>query len=146
MYALYIPSAHAAIQSKCQVCHNFTDKNKVGPALAGVFGRKNGQVADAKYSKDMKAHAGEWTWDEEHLRKWICNSKDAIKEFTNNPKASTRMPPQKVCEPARQAELIAFLKSISPQVEDAAAERVDADVDTASKEPAAANGVVKESK
>ncbi len=97
---------------KCKACHNVTsDKKKVGPGLKSVFGRKNGQMPDMHYSKSMKSHAGEWTWDEAHLRKWICSSKDAIKEFTGDPHAKTKMPPQKKCG-AKGDAVIAALKAL----------------------------------
>jgi len=105
--------ANAAAWSKCKACHNFTAKKKVGPGLAGVVGRKAGSAPGFRY-KYMKYVEGDaWTWDEEHLRKWICNSKDAVKEFTGNKKAKTKMPPQKICDKAKQDEVIAKLKSVS---------------------------------
>jgi len=99
--------------AKCKVCHNFTAKKKVGPGLAGVVGRKAGTAPKFKY-KFMKYMKGDaWTWDEAHLRKWMCNSKKAVKEFTGNKHAKTKMPPAKVCDPAKQDEVIAKLKSVS---------------------------------
>jgi len=101
------------VWAKCKVCHNFTAKKKVGPGLAGVVGRKAGTSPKFKY-KFMKYMKGDaWTWDEAHLRKWMCNSKKAVKEFTGNKHAKTKMPPQKVCKPAKQDEVIAKLKSVS---------------------------------
>jgi len=105
--------SYAAAWSKCAACHNFTSKKKVGPGLAGVFGHKAGAAAGFKY-KFMKYVKGDaWTWDEAHLRKWMCNSKKAVKEFTGNKKAKTKMPPQKVCDPAKQDAVIAKMKGSS---------------------------------
>ncbi|MDQ6960001.1 MAG: cytochrome C [Mariprofundaceae bacterium] len=105
--------SNAKAWSKCKACHNFTAKKKVGPGLAGVFGRKAGTFPGFKY-KYMKYVKGDaWSWDEAHLRKWMCNSKKAVKEFTGDKKARTKMPPQKICDPAKQDEVIAKLKSVS---------------------------------
>jgi len=101
--------AVAGPEGKCKACHNFTEKGKVGPGLAGVVGRAAGKADFKKYSKDLKAAT--WTWDEANLRKWICNSKDAIKELSGNDHAKTKMPPQKMCG-AKGDAIIAFLKTI----------------------------------
>ncbi|MDQ6950147.1 MAG: cytochrome C [Mariprofundales bacterium] len=117
-------SADAAAYNKCKACHNFSAKKKVGPGWgkgdtghgtqSGIFDREAGaspgfRYKFTKYIKDGKA----WKWDEAHLRKWMCNSKDAVKEFTGNPKARTKMPPQHVCDPSKQNEVIAFMKTLS---------------------------------
>ena len=101
--------AMAGAEKKCKACHNFSTKGKVGPGLQGVFGRKAGSADFKKYSKALK-HA-DWVWDEEHLRAWICNSKKAIKEFTGDNHAKTKMPPQKMCGD-KADEVIAFLKNL----------------------------------
>jgi len=98
------------IARKCQTCHNFTAKKKVGPGLKGVFGRKAGIMPDMKYGKSLAA--GGWVWDEKHLDMWDCDSRKAIKVFSGDPSAKTKMPPQRICEPAKLANLIAFLKTL----------------------------------
>ncbi|MDX8410181.1 MAG: cytochrome C [Mariprofundales bacterium] len=103
--------ADAAAWGKCKACHNFTAKKKVGPGLAGVVGRKAGSVAGFKYK--FTKYGSDWSWDEAHLREWICNSKKAVKKFTGDDHAKTKMPPQKICDPAKQDEVLAKLKSIS---------------------------------
>jgi len=103
------PEAQAAAWGKCKACHNFSDANKVGPGLAGVIGRKAGTHAGFNYSDGLKN--GGWTWDEAKLREWMCNSKDAIKKLTGNANAKTKMPPQKICDAAKQDEVLAKLKA-----------------------------------
>ena len=51
---------------KCTACHMIAadGKNKIGPNLWGVIGRKAGSISDYKYSKAMVAYAKEWTFEE----------------------------------------------------------------------------------
>jgi len=105
-------SASAAAYKKCQACHNFTAKKNVGPGWKGIFGRTAGVMPGFKYKFTKYITGDAWKWDEEHLRKWMCDSKKAVKEFTGNPKAKTKMPKQKVCDPAKQDEIIAFMKTL----------------------------------
>ena len=51
---------------KCSACHMIAvdGKNKIGPNLWGVIGRKAGAISDYKYSKAMIAYAKEWTFEE----------------------------------------------------------------------------------
>jgi len=102
--------ANAAAWKKCTACHHFSAKKKVGPGLAGIVGRKAGTREGFKYK--FTKYGGEWVWDEAHLREWMCNSKKAVKKFTGNDKAKTKMPPQKICDAAKQDEVLAKLKSI----------------------------------
>ena len=48
--------------NKCKACHAVDkEKNKVGPHLVGIFGRKAGTVDGFKYSKAMKESGIEWS-------------------------------------------------------------------------------------
>ena len=61
--------------TKCKACHN-TDapKNKVGPHLVGIVGRKAGSADGyTKYSKAIKDSG--IVWDEANLDKWLTNPK-----------------------------------------------------------------------
>ena len=51
---------------KCAACHMIAadGKNKIGPNLWGVIGRKAGAIGDYNYSKAMLAYAKEWTFEE----------------------------------------------------------------------------------
>src|SRR6267142_3288190 len=58
--------------SRCSVCHTTEPNvNKIGPSLAGVFGRKSGTEAGFDYSPALKAAA--ITWDEKTLDHFIQN-------------------------------------------------------------------------
>ena len=51
---------------KCAACHSINKggKNKIGPALYNVVGRKVGDVEDYKYSKALASYGKEWTFEE----------------------------------------------------------------------------------
>ncbi len=100
----------ARIGRKCLSCHNTNARRKVGPGLAGVFGRHVGRMPDMKYSPALAN--GDWRWDEAHLAAWVCNSKEAVRKFSGDASAGTKMPSQRVCDPAKQADLIAWLKTL----------------------------------
>jgi cytochrome c len=59
--------------TKCQPCHSVGEdaKNKIGPVLNGLDGRKAGTVANAMYSPGMK-NSG-ITWDEQTFKEFISN-------------------------------------------------------------------------
>ena len=54
------------IFKKCAACHSINKggKNKIGPALYNVVGRKVGGVADYKYSKALASYGKEWSFEE----------------------------------------------------------------------------------
>ena len=54
------------IFKKCAACHSIIKggKNKIGPALYNVVGRKVGGVNDYKYSKALATYDKEWTFEE----------------------------------------------------------------------------------
>ena len=54
------------IFKKCVACHSIEKggKNKIGPALHNVVGRKVGGVEDYKYSKALAAYEKDWTFEE----------------------------------------------------------------------------------
>ena len=61
--------------TKCKACHNAdAPKNKVGPHLVGIVGRKAGSADGyTKYSKAMKDSG--IVWDAANLDKWLTNPK-----------------------------------------------------------------------
>jgi len=87
-------------KKKCSTCHSMeAGKNKVGPSLAGVIGRKAGSTDFKKY-KALKG--SDIVWDEDSLDKWITNPKKFIGKAT----AMT----VKVKKEKDRKEIIKFLK------------------------------------
>lgn len=68
------------IFKRCAVCHAVDkEKNKVGPHLVGIMGRKAGAVEKFKYSKAMLAKAKEGlAWDEANIDAYIEKPKTFI--------------------------------------------------------------------
>ncbi len=67
------------VAKKCIGCHSVSKggKNKIGPALWGVIGRKVGSISNYKYSKAM----GEFgrNWDFEAMNNFLIKPKNYIK-------------------------------------------------------------------
>src|SRR5437763_11445236 len=95
----------AADFSRCAGCHSTqAGQNKIGPSLAGVFGKPSGSVPGYSYSAALKnAHL---TWDQQTLDKFLQNPGGLVhgtKMFTSVPDSDTRQ------------RVIAYLKSLPPQ-------------------------------
>ena len=101
------PDGGAATFKICAACHS-GDKggaNKVGPGLWGVVGRKTGGVDGFSYSDGMKTKGGEWTYD--RLAGFLSNPKGYV--------AGTKMSFNGVQDPAKLADLLAYLGTLSDQ-------------------------------
>ena len=77
-------SSGEKIFKKCAACHSIVKggKNKIGPALYNVVGRKVGGVDDYKYSKALSTYEKEWNFEELNgfllkPTKWIKGTKMA---------------------------------------------------------------------
>ncbi len=98
----------ASVFKKCKVCHDaVTEKNKIGPHLVNILGRKAGVAKGYKYSAAMKK-AGEagWMWTDENMDKYIKNPRKAMK--------GNKMPFAGLKEQSDRDNLIAYFKSLKP--------------------------------
>lgn len=91
---------------KCVACHAVGEgaKNKVGPELNGILGRKVAAVESFNYSPAFKAKAEEgWVWDEGHLTEYLANPRKYVK--------GTKMAFPGLKKPEELADIIAYLKT-----------------------------------
>jgi cytochrome c len=67
----------AIFKKYCTVCHTTeAGKNKIGPSLHGVVGRKSASVDGFQYSDAMKK--ADKTWDEKTLDTYLTNPKEMV--------------------------------------------------------------------
>ena len=101
-------TAGAIVFKKCAACHIATEaKNKVGPSLLGVVGRKAGSVEGFKYSEAMAAKGTEgMIWDEANITAYLKDPKGFV------PK--NKMAFAGLKEEADITNLIAYLKAPTP--------------------------------
>jgi cytochrome c len=85
-------TAGQQVFARCAGCHSTTPgENKIGPSLAGVFGRKSGSEPGYNYSPALKA--ANITWDEHTLDQFLANPASDVhgtKMFVNLPQAADR--------------------------------------------------------
>ncbi len=91
---------------KCAACHSFEDggPNKIGPNLHGVVGRKVASHEGFAYSNALIEFGGEWTY--ERLSCFIHNPRDCV--------PGSKMTFAGVKKDSSRADVIAYLRSISP--------------------------------
>ena len=88
--------------NKCKACHLLEDtgKKKIGPHLAGIFGRKAGAIAGFRYSKAMKK--ADIVWDEKTIDAYIAAPRKFLK--------GNKMAFAGVRKAKDRADVIAYLK------------------------------------
>lgn len=86
--------------SECSDCHSVRQgKNKKGPSLFGVVGRKSASIADFNYSDAMRSLNTVWTVEK-------------IETYITNPKAMVpggKMKYDGLADPKARADLLAYL-------------------------------------
>jgi cytochrome c len=71
----------AEVFKRCRACHDVGEKakNKVGPILNGIVGRKAGTIEGYKYSDaNLKAGTEGWEWTEEKMMEYLLNPRAAM--------------------------------------------------------------------
>ena len=88
-------------EKRCTGCHAL-DRNKEGPGLAGVYGRRAGTAPGFNYSPALRS-AG-FTWDAQRLDQWLTDTQSVVEDNNMDfhvPKADER------------AEIIHYLEELS---------------------------------
>lgn len=89
----------AQVYERCAGCHSL-DRNRVGPAHRGVFGRKAGAAPGYRYSKALAA--SDIVWDVESLDRWLADPGGTV--------PGSRMG-YRLSDPQDRADVIAFLRA-----------------------------------
>ena len=100
-------------ERNCKACHQIGPeaKNRVGPRLTGVFGRRAGSVSGFDYSKSMKRMGNDGLiWTLETLDPYIDNPKALV--------SGTRMAFKGLHDATARADLLAFLREWSDKPRD----------------------------
>ena len=96
-------AAGATAFVRCRACHLFdaTGRHRVGPNLAGVFGRSAGTVEDFPRYTDLMKTSG-IVWDETTLNTWLSGPGEMVEGTTMK---------MIITDDTMRANIIAFLKA-----------------------------------
>ena len=76
-HAQSVDAGQKAFKQQCGLCHDTAaGKNRVGPSLFGVIGRKSGAVDGFHYS-DSNKNSG-LTWDQATLDKYLADPRGTV--------------------------------------------------------------------
>ena len=88
---------------KCALCHTAeAGKNKIGPSLFGIVGRKSATLENFNYSEAMKKF--DHTWDEETLDTYLADPRATVPE--------TKMIFPGIKDKAERDNVIAYLETL----------------------------------
>jgi cytochrome c len=88
---------------KCALCHTTeAGKNKIGPSLFGVFGRKSATLENFNYSEAMKKF--DHTWDEGTLDEYLADPRATV--------PGTKMIFPGIKDKAERDDVIAYLETL----------------------------------
>ncbi len=103
----------ALVFDKCKGCHQVGQgaKNRVGPHLNGIFGRKAAEIDGFHYSKGIKRAASDGlVWDLERLDAYLENPKALV--------SGTRMSFRGLKDQHDRADVLAYLRGFSDNPSD----------------------------
>ncbi len=101
--AVAASDAKPAAYAQCAACHSVEPgKHGIGPSLHGVYGTKAGDIPGYAFSDKLKASG--LTWDDATLDKWLAGPMKLV--------PGTKMTYAGMSDPAKRAEIIAFLKTL----------------------------------
>jgi len=96
-------AGQSVFRSQCAICHSSqAGRNMIGPSLAGVVGRKTGSIAGYAYS--VANQNANLTWTPATLDKYLESPRSVI--------PGTKMSYGGLRDPAKRADLIAYLQSL----------------------------------
>lgn len=100
----------AKVIRKCIACHDIkTARNKIGPSLVGVFGRKAGAVEGYRYSAGIKIAAEKGVvWNEETLFAYLAGPKKYLKSVAG--KSVSNKMVFRLKKKDQRRDVIAYLK------------------------------------
>ena len=88
---------------KCALCHTTeAGKNKIGPSLFGIVGRKSAALENFNYSEAMKKF--DHTWDEATLDTYLADPRGTVPE--------TKMIFPGIKDKAERDDVIAYLETL----------------------------------
>jgi cytochrome c len=88
---------------KCALCHTTeAGKNKIGPSLFGIVGRKSATVENFNYSEAMKKF--DHTWDEGTLDEYLADPRGMV--------PGTKMIFPGIKEKTERDDVIAYLETL----------------------------------
>jgi cytochrome c len=95
----------------CNACHALeAGKNRTGPSLHGLFGRKAGSAENYSYSSAMKeAGAKGLVWNEDSVFEYLADPGAFLRKYLNKPSVSNKMVNRFPKEEFRR-DVIAYLK------------------------------------
>src|SRR5215470_19978517 len=95
--------AGKTVFKKCALCHTAeAGKNKIGPSLFGVVGRKSGSLDNFNYSEAMKKF--DQTWDAETLDKYLADPRAVV--------PNTKMIFPGIKDEKERQDVIAYLETL----------------------------------
>jgi cytochrome c len=93
----------AIFERRCTGCHSL-EQDRVGPRLAGVYGRKSGTIPGFPYSTELK-QAG-LLWNDRSLDAWLTDPDTLVPGNAMS---------FHVAKPDERRDVIAFLKTTLPE-------------------------------